>query len=182
MKTRCSWSVAALLLLTLLGCGGSNSNYAHSVYGTVGGYSMANAHPKVISLMVARKISLPLYIVLDPQKVKNTWTLDTAPCATGAAGCKHFKLMDVQYFVRHDLKAAMENYFDRVEVVDSSQALPSTPYVVGDVRINNIKLHALVRGPLVYEIIQMTWAFAMRRTYQQDYAYSFAGTATSDDS
>ncbi len=54
--------------------------------------------------------------------------------------------------------------------------------MVGDVKIDDIRLTPLVRGPLTYELIQMSWGFAMRRHDQQDYAYSFGGTATSNDS
>ncbi len=171
--------VPSLLALTL-GC--ATGNYTRSVNGTVGGYSMQNVHPKPPSLMVARKIPRPLYIVLDATKVKDTWPMETAACATGSAGCEHFKLMDMQQFVRRDLVAAMQNYFSRVEVVESPEALPKTPHVVADVKIDDIRLNALVRGPLTYQLIEMTWGFALRGSDQQDYAYSFAGTAASNDS
>lgn len=170
------------VLVLALGCAGGHGNYARSVYGTKGGYSMRNVHAHPVNLMVAHKIDLPLYIVLDPSKVKNTWDMQTDACATQAPGCEHFKLMDFQLFVRRDLRNAMKNYFTRVEVVGSKDALPKTPYVEGDVDINNVRLHALDRGDLTYQIIEMTWQFALRRSDQQDYAYSFAGTATSGDS
>jgi hypothetical protein len=169
----------------MLGCGPSShggGNYGRSVYGTVGGYSMKNVSAKPASLMVARKIERPLYLVVDAARVKDTWELATASCATGGADCANFKLMDVQHFVRRDLRTAMGNYFSRVEVVDAASALPSTPHVVGDVKIDNIRLNALVRGHLTYQIIEMTWGFALRGSDQQDYSYSFAGTATSGDS
>src|SRR4051812_5600677 len=117
-------SVAFVVLALTASC--ASGNYTRSVYGTVGGYSMKNVHSTPPSLMVARKIERPLYIVLDAGKVKDTWPLDTASCATGAAGCEHFKLTDFQEFVRRDLRATMTNYFSRVEVVDSTQALPKT--------------------------------------------------------
>lgn len=163
------------------GCAGPG-NYTRSVNGTVGGYSMKNVHATPPSLMVARKIQRPLYIVLDATKVKDTWPIETAACATRSMGCEHFNLMDVQEFVRRDLSAAMQNYFSRVEVVTSQEALPKTPHVVADVKIDDIRLNALVRGQLTYQIIEMTWGFAMRGSDQQEYAYSFAGTSASNDS
>ncbi len=169
----------ALVALTV-GC--ATGNYSRSVYGTAGGYSMRNVHPTPPSLMVARKIQRPLYIVLDASKVKDTWPLETASCATGTAGCERFKLIDFQEFVRRDLRSAMMNYFERVEVVDSAQALPPTPHVVADVKVDAIRLNALVRGYLTYQLIEMTWGFALRGSDQQEYAYSFAGTAASNDS
>lgn len=163
-----------LVALALVACGGANN------YGSA--YSMQNVHPKPASLMVARKIQRPLYIVLDAALVKDTWMLETAPCATGSLGCERFKLMAFDQFVRRDLRAAMQNYFSRVEVVESAAQLPTTPHVVADVKVEDIRLNALVRGGLTYEIIQMTWGFGLRASEQQEYAYSFAGTAASGDS
>lgn len=171
---------AAFGLVLLGAC--ATGNYTRSVNGTVGGYSMANVHPKPLSLMVARKIERPLYIVVDAGRVKDTWPLETAACATGSMGCEHFSLFALQQFARRDLRAAMLNYFTRVEVVDSAEALPKTPHVVADVKVDDIRLNALVRGALTYQIIEMSWGFAMRPSEAADYAYSFAGTATSNDS
>jgi hypothetical protein len=179
MLGRSWWSFLALFVA--IGCG-PRGNYARSIHGTEGGYSLVNAKPTPPSLMIARKIERPLYIVLDANRAKDVWTLETSPCATGSQGCERFKLMDVHTFVRRDLKAAMENYFSRVEVVESQVALPSTPHVVADVKIDKIRLNGLVRGGFTYTVIEMTWGFAMRRSEQEDYAYSFAGTAVSNDS
>jgi hypothetical protein len=143
---------------------------------------MANVQAKPASLLIAQKIERPLYIVLDPTRVKKTWPLETAACATGRSGCERFNLADVDQFVRRDLKRAMENYFSRVEVVESGQALPATPHAVGDVKIDDIKLNELVRGRATHVIIEMTWGFALRKSEASEYAYSFAGTAHSGDS
>ncbi len=160
----------------------ARGNYTRSAFGTEGGYSLANAKPKPPVLMVARKIDVPLYVVLDQSHVKDTWDLETAPCATNAPRCERFKLFEAQSFVRRDLKAAMESYFSRVEIVDSADGLPPTPHVVADVRVDDFRLNALQRGPYVYQLIEMTWAFALRPSGQDDYAYSFAGTSQSNDS
>ncbi len=175
-------SRAGFLSLIALTLGCATGNYTRSVNGTVGGYSMKNVHASPPSLMVARKIQRPLYIVLDARKVKDTWALKTAACATHSAGCERFNLLDVQEFVRRDLQSAMQNYFTRVDVVTSEDALPKTPYVVADVKIDDIRLDALVRGLLTYQVIEMTWGFALRGSDQQEYAYSFAGTSSSNDS
>jgi hypothetical protein len=184
MTTVSSLHVLVFLFATLdsIACGGGASNYARSVNGTDGGYSMKHVSAKPPSLMVAQKIERPLYIVLDAAKVRDSFAMETADCATASSGCEHFKLMDVHAFVRRDLKAAMEHYFSSVEVVTSAAALPSTPHVVGDVKIDDIKLHALQRGRLTYELIQMTWGFALRESTKSEYGYSFAGTAESNDS
>lgn len=132
--------------------------------------------------MVSRKIERPLFIVLDSNRVKDTWTIETAACATRSIGCEQFNLDSVHTFVRRDLKASMEHYFSRVEVVESEEALPTTPHVVADVRVDDIRLNELRRGAYTYALIEMTWGFALRPNEQADYAYSFAGTAVSNDS
>lgn len=157
-------------------------NYTRSVNGTLGGYSLANAHPKPLSLLVARKLMRPLYIVLDPSKVKDMWQMATARCATGTFGCEHFNVTEMQLFVKRDLKTAMENYFTTVTVVESAEALPKTAHIVADVKIDDLKLNSLVRGPLTFALIQMNWGFALRESEKDDYMYSFAGEATSNDS
>jgi hypothetical protein len=172
--------LCAVVVAFAVGCGASN--YGRSVNGTQGGYSLANVHAKPASLMVAQKIERPLYIVLDQARLKRTWPISTAGCATPGGDCEHFKLTDVDQFVRRDLKSAMENYFSRVEIVESAQALPPTPHVVADVKIDDIKLDELVRGGATYAIIEMTWGFALRKSEASEYAYSFAGTAHSGDS
>ncbi len=183
MKTiqKLTLGAVALLASSLFACGGGG-NYGRSVYGTEGGYSFTHVLAKPASLMVASKIERPLYIVLDGSKVKNVWKLATSPCATESPGCERFMLSDVQQFVRRDLKAALSNYFTSVEVVDSSAKLPTTPHVVADVKIDDIKMHDLVRGRLTYSLIQMTWGFALRPSDKKDYTYSFAGTSESNDS
>jgi hypothetical protein len=170
----------ALCAIAATGC--ATGNYSRSVYGTTGGYSLANAKPKPPSLMVAHKIDRPLYVVLDSGKVKDSWPLETAACATNSMGCEHFNLLEAQTFVRRDLKAAMENYFSSVEVVDSPTALPGTPHVVADVKVDDIRLNALVRGALTYQLIEMNWGFALRPNEVSEYVFSFAGTAESNDS
>jgi len=96
-------SALVLALGPVAGC--ATGNYTRSVYGTEGGYSLANAKPVPASLMIARKIERPLYIVLDPARVKDAWTLETRACATNGYGCERFKLVDVQTFVKRDLQA-----------------------------------------------------------------------------
>jgi hypothetical protein len=169
--------VASLPLLA--GCGGAN--YARSVYGTEGGYSLKNARPSPPSLMVARKIDRPLYIVLDPARVRDVWDIETAGCQVGSPGCERFKLFDVHELVRRDLRGAMASYFRSVEIVAPGHAVPAGA-VVADVKVDTIRLHALARGPLTYQLLEMTWGFALRRKEDADYSYSFAGTAQSNDS
>ncbi len=182
MRDRRHHALALVLALSALASACGGGNYARSAYGTVGGYSLKNARAKPASLLVARKIDRTLYLVVDPARVRDVWPLETAACQVDGAGCERFKLFDVHEFIRRDLKAAMESYFVRVEVVTPGQIIPPGSAVVADVKVDDIRVHPLVRGPMTHEIIQMTWGFALRRGEDKDYAYSFAGTAESNDS
>ena len=172
---------ALAVAFALSGCT-SSGNYTRSVHGTAGGYSLANTHPTPANLMIARKNERPLYIVLADERVRNSYALETSACATESRGCERFELSDFQTFVRRDLKAAMANFFSGVHVIDTATPLPPTPHVVAHVKVDDVRLNDLQRGGLTYTLIQMTWGFALRRSEQEDYAYSFAGTSSSDDS
>lgn len=160
----------------------TSGNYTRSIHGTVGGYSLRNVQAKPINVMVARKIQDPLYIVLDANRVKDTWDMKTSACVTKSRGCEQFKLMHVQEFVRRDLKNAMQHYFASVKVVTSLQEVGAGPSVIAEVKVDEVRLHTLARGFLTYRLIQMKWGFAFRRSDADDYTYSFAGLASSNDS
>ena len=168
------------------GCGGGGAGtdnviYARSVNGTEGGYSFKHVVATPATLLVAHKIQTPLYLVLDPSQLKDRWPMQTSACATGAKGCERFTLFDVHEFVRRDLKAAFEHYFMRVEVILAGQPMPSEPHVVADVKIDSLAVHDQTVGFVTYARIEMTWALALRRSDQSEYAYSFAGMATSKE-
>ena len=160
--------------LSLVGCGSQVRTAS---------YSVVDVQAKPPSLMVARKIQRPLYIVLDTNRVKDMWTLETSGCAARSymVYCARIDLTSVQTFVRRDIKMAMEDFFSHVEVVDTSQALPDTPHEVANVKIDDIRFVDLQRGEYISYIIEMKWGFAMRLSEREDYAYSFAGTAMSSD-
>jgi hypothetical protein len=148
-------------------CAGCGSHYAQS-------YSLTNAEPKPASLLVAKKIQRPLYLIVDPTRVKDTWQMK------GSGG--ELALNDFQSFVRRDLKNAMQAYFERVEVLKPGDPLPVGLHVVGDVKVDKVALHDLPTGRLTYTAIEMTWSFAVRAGESAEYAFSFGGTARSSES
>ena len=175
------WRSIPIILALVAACDSPPANYGKSVYGTAG-YSMKNVHATPASLMVAQKVARPLYIVLDPARIKDTWQLQTSDCEVSGPGCEHFQLTDFHEFVRRDLKQAMLAYFSRVEVVGSSSEIPPGAHVVGDVKVDAIKLRSVVTGIFTHVFIQMIWGFALRPGEATEYAYSYAGTAESNDS
>ncbi len=160
------------LLLSVTGCFGSH--YRPS-------YSMANVSAKPASLMVAQKIQRPLYLVIDPARVPDSWSLKEASSFNPNDGPKT-KLEEFQRFVSRDLKEAMGNYFSRVEVVTAGTALPSEPHVVGDVKVDRVQLHSTPVGGLVYTVIEMTWGMGLRPSESKEYAFTFAGEGRSSES
>lgn len=176
-----SFAFAALGNLVLLTACGGGGNYRRSINGTDGGYSFKNVKASVPSVMVAHKIDRPLYLVLDPAKLKDRWEMSTTACETKSAGCEHFAIFDVQEFVKRDLQNAFSQYFTKVEVV-APGAIPTTPSIVGDVKIDDLRLHDEVAGMLTYTHIEMNWGLALRRSEDTDYSYSFAGVATTPGS
>jgi hypothetical protein len=128
-----------------------------------------------VSLLVAKKMQRPLYLVLEPARVKDSWEM------SGSSGT--FTLKEFQTFVRRDLKQAMAGYFERVEIVTSGDQIPpGAPHVIGDVKVDKVALHDLNAGRLTYTAIEMTWSFALRPSERAEYAFSFGGTATSSES
>lgn len=160
------------LLLSVTGCFGSH--YRPS-------YSMANVSAKPASLMVAQKIQRPLYLVIDPARVPDSFGLQEASSFNPKDGPKT-KLEEFQRFVSRDLKEAMGNYFSRVEVVTAGSPLPSEPHVIGDVKVDRVQLHSTPVGGLVYTVIEMTWGMGLRPSESKEYAFTFAGEGKSSES
>jgi hypothetical protein len=122
------------------------------------------------SLMVVHKIARPLYVMLDPARVRDTVEINAAS--------GHFLITDVQGFVKRDLKEAMQAYFERVEVVPAGTAVPGDSFIA-DVKIDSLRTHDIPMGMMTSTVLELTWGFAIRRGDAQEYAFSFAGTETS---
>ncbi len=142
--------------------------------------AMAQAKPRLlslndvqaspISLMVAKKIDLPLIIVLDPGKIAEPWVAS-----------KKFTVTDWSTFVSRDLAKAMGTWFDTVKVQGPAEALPDGPHLVADVKIDRVQFRPIQAGGLTYNVIEMQWGFALRFAGADDYLFSFAGTAHSKE-
>jgi len=136
---------------------------------------MSAVQATIPSLLVAKKIERPLFIVLDDTRVKDSWQLSSNAMSGGT-------LKDFQLLVSRDIKGALEPYFSKVTVVKSRDGLPNTPHIVADVKVDRLKLHDMVAGALTYVLIEITWSFALRPSEADDYVFSFAGTASSSES
>lgn len=124
-------------------------------------YSMKTLTVDTPNLMVANKIERPLFLVLDPAKVPNTFKFQPG------TGIEH-QLDDSQLFIERDVKAAMANYFTKVEVVDPNFAFPSTPHVRALVHVNHLRAS---RGHADFD-----WSFAIAVPEQEDFIFSYTGS------
>ncbi len=142
--------------------------------------NVAEAKPRVISLneveaspmslMVAKKIEMPLIIILDPSKIAEPWEAS-----------RRMTISDWPTFVSRDLKASMETYFSSVVVQGPSDPVPTEPHAVVDVKIDRVQFRPIQAGGLTYNVMEMQWGMAVRLAGADDYLFSFAGTAQSKE-
>jgi hypothetical protein len=159
----------AVLSIALSACGAATGGGSSDSGAEV--HSMKDAEVSTASLLVAKQIQRPLYIVLDDNLVKDSWDIE-------AMG-KHAKLTNFQLFVERDLKKALEPYFVRVKVIRLKSELPTTPHVVADVKVDRVRINQQEAGLAVYLPLEMTWSFALRPSEADDYSFSYADTASS---
>lgn len=148
----------------------------------LGACSMAPVHVSKVevsppSLMVAKKLSRPLFIVLDPERVPDYVHIPQSDV-------KEVHVHELRTFVRRDVKKAMETFFQRVEVVEPGYAFPSEPHYVADIKIDKLGTRfdkATSGGYTAGRVFgTMTWSFAIRPSGADSYMYSFASTAVGD--
>lgn len=125
-------------------------------------------NPKPPTIMVAKKLDVPLYIVLDPARVKAEY-----------AAPRVDKLLNMQAFVTRDLSKLMSEYFSEVKIVPSAGQAPKAGAVIADVKVDEFKGEDVILSGNGYTVLVMTWSFAVRRSEAEDYLFSFAGVAKS---
>jgi hypothetical protein len=118
--------------------------------------------------MVARKISRPLYIVLDPALVPDSYVI---PERTN----KEIQILEIREFVRRDLRTGLATLFDRVTVVAPGSPFPAGALVAHvriqkfaadvDMMTNGSQTAARVYG-------QMGWSIGIRGSLATDFAFS----------
>ncbi len=153
MKLRCALS---LLCLTLVACAGA-------------GVNVETLSPSPPTLMVASKVQTPLYIVLDSSRVKSSYEVPRIGTVTGMPS-----------FVTRDLKEAMSEYFQTVDIVSAPSEITADKYIIADVKVDGFKKGSVSDGAASYSVFEMTWSFALRPSDAGEYLFSFTGIAPSD--
>ena len=135
-------------------------------------FSLSSVKPMPAGLMIAKKQQYPLYLVLDRQRIPAEWLFKVGN-DTGV-------ISDVDLFVKRDLKNALSQFFQEVQVVNR---IPenATHYWAADIKVDRVEQVKLVRGALTYLPMQMKWQFALRGHQAEDYLFTFGDSATSID-
>lgn len=124
--------------------------------------------------MLAQKLARPLYIVLDPERVPDEYTIPEQTI-------KEIRILAIRTFVRRDVRHALLSLFDSVDVVAPSWPIPPGA-LVADVEIQRFSTEvdmATGGGYHAGRIYgQMGWAFAIKRPGERQYAFSYADTVT----
>lgn len=124
--------------------------------------------------MLASKIARPLYVVLDPAEVPDSYTIPERTV-------KEIRILQIHDFVRRDLKRTLASIFDKVEVIGADEFIP-TDVLIGQVRIQRFAVEADMATSGGYTAGrvygQMGWSFAISRPREHAFAFSYADTVT----
>jgi hypothetical protein len=154
--------LAGLCLLILCGCSSTPSLV----------WNLSEANPKTPTAMVAKPLDRPLYIVLD-KRVPDSWDLSQPERKVTLGG--------FQTFVTRDLKAALGPYFSGVVIVNDKAGLPTTPYALVEVAVDDVKLNYLDAGDAKRSQLEMRWSLSARTGEASEFAFTYSGSAVSRD-
>jgi hypothetical protein len=162
-----------LLLAVVAGCGTSGPLTA----------SVAQFELKPLPAMVAKKVALPLYLVVGKDDVPED--VHVAGTTIAIFTIPDVDLKNVRTFATRDVKRAFEPYFSTVNVVYDEAQLPKTPYVRGQIKITKIEYeHRVSVGDhgQKHELFgALEWAFGLRASGADDFAFHFAERTISTD-
>jgi hypothetical protein len=122
------------------------------------------------TMMTASPIALPLYVVISPDQVPDEIDIENLT----------HSLEGFRSFLGLGMKDLMDPYFERIEVVESKDALPSRGAVVVDTRLDQVEARNLRAGGATYSVLWMQWSVGIRMAEDSDYLYTFAGAGKSD--
>lgn len=159
--------IRSILLLSLLaGCGTSQPLTA----------SVAQFELKPLPALVARKVELPLFLVVGKDDVADSVHVDGMTIAIFTI--PPVDLHDVRTFATRDIKKAFEPYFSTVHVVYDEALLPKTPHIRGQIKLTRLEYERRVsagdHGQKNEMFAALEWAFGLKASVQPDYIFHFA--------
>jgi hypothetical protein len=128
--------------------------------------------------MVASKLNVPVYLVLDPNEVP-----DYVRTPGGSAGqAKPIEVYQLRHFVGRDLFVLLQHYFANVQLVGSDPPPSGQPVVVVRVRITGLTTQvdqaAAAGGAYAFRVYGvMDWSLGFRFAGERDFFYSFSDRA-----
>ena len=158
----------SLLLVLLPACATSSSAQPLTA-------SVAQFHVEPLPTMVARKVDLPLYVVVGPELSDrlhiNGFTL-------AIFTIHDVDLTNVRMFATRDVPRALAPYFASVHVVYDEKSLPTTPHLRAQVKLSKVEFQTRQVPQLngmsltaVYGALE--WAFALQVAGRPDFIFTF---------
>ncbi len=167
-RRRTPVAVLALIvsLSSLTGCGLSSMPPVHT----------ASLRPAPASVLVMRRVSTPLYIVLDPRRVPDSYVVPQDVM-------KAITIHEVRAFVSQHLVHTMRNFFENVYVVGPEDRIDSghVMWVAIDSFGSGADAAYYTSGVMGARFYgSMTWSVAIRPSGGDDFIFSHSDTATGD--
>ena len=148
------------------GCGAARQTYTERNPLVV---DMSKQTARTPILMTADKVQRPLYVVFDPAKVADKFRL-----LKGHALVKGYRA-----HLKQSLGRLLRSEFQTVRFVVPTFKPADGPHLIADVRVDGVEPRRHQAGLLVYRLLELQWAFAIRPSESLSYLYSFAGTGRS---
>jgi hypothetical protein len=161
IRNRFALIVATLALPMLLGCAGMGAYTAN----------MASQKVQPTTLMTAKKVQRKLFVVVDPNKVKDAFQLSNSPHSVAG----------FHSFLKASLNEALAGEFESVEFVAPDFDAPAEPHLIADIKVDGIEGRNHDAGGLTYVILHLQWGFALRASEAEEYLFSFAGVGRSEE-
>ena len=132
--------------------------------------SVGELDPVSSNLMVKQTSDIPVYLVMDTEDVPAAKTVLVDGRDEGG------RLVDVDQFVKRDLRRFYENYFDEVHVVEETEVDESAPHVVVHTQLHRVDVQpAGSDARAYYGAAVLTWGLAMGYSEADEYMFSMTG-------
>lgn len=146
--------------------------------------SVVQFHLEPLPAMVARKVELPLYLVVGPNDVPETVHIPGMQILIFTI--PDVDLLNVRTFATRDIVHALEPYFATIQVVYSEKELPKTPHIHGQIKMTKAEYDRQVRtghdGAQINVFFgALEWAFGLQVSGQPDFLFSFSERSESSE-
>ncbi len=125
-----------------------------------------------LSPMVSRKLELPLYIVIDPERIPSDFAVKNT---------RH-SVAGFRPFLASSLHKAMSPFFKDVQVVAVEAERASGAHYVMEVKVDSVEARPLNSGQYTFNVLWMSWGIGLKIEGFDDYLFTFTGEGRSETS